>query len=191
MSHLRFTYNNMNSWTSPVEENMFHLHQPQSTDSSFAFLSNPYGLLSPQSTFNTLLYHLPSVHCFVTNCTYSFDWPCRFNLQRWHSWQTDTDFAFLSSRIHMHWHGLLLYSNPPWGLLWKPQIPFGVERDWGGNELISSPIPFNPDGDLSLKTSPEGNMTFGQYYLHSCGPHESISLATVHLYLSSKFLWIL
>jgi hypothetical protein len=31
----------------------------------------------------------------------------------------------------------------------------------------------------------EGNMTFGQYWLHLCGPLESTSQVTVHLYLCS------
>jgi hypothetical protein len=42
------------------------------------------------------------------------------------------------------------------GLLWEPQIPFGIEGDWGGNELVSSPIPCNPEGDLSFQTNPYG-----------------------------------
>jgi hypothetical protein len=42
-----------------------------------------------------------------------------------------------------------------WGLLWEPQIPSGIEEDWGENKLIFSLIPFNPERDLSFQTSPE------------------------------------
>jgi hypothetical protein len=39
------------------------------------------------------------------------------------------------------------------GLLWKLQIFFVIGEDWGENELIFSPIIFNPKGDLSFQTS--------------------------------------